>query len=307
MIGWTYRRAKRVWTKLRPPPIVTPDVVSVRIREIAPPDLEALIDLLTKGYWRAPRSYWAGVIERLTEHQTPQGYPKYGYLIENDGTPVGVILMIFTARVTNGETRVWCCGSSYYVEPQFRPYGPAMMKRAHRFKDVTYLSISPSPHTWAMLGVQGFKRLTTGVYAAIPALCPAKYGVRVRVIKEHDARLTPFEADLLESHASFGCISVVCEHQGGVHPFVFVVRRRYGLPYAYLVYSRDQADFITFAGTLGRFLAKRGVPSVVLDADGPIDGMPGKHLELLPRFWKGNERPRLGDLAYTEIPMFGVI
>jgi hypothetical protein len=307
MIGWTWRRAKRVWTKLRPIAADKPAVVAVRVREIGLPDLDGVIDLLTKGYWRSPRSYWMNVIERLTKHQTPQGYPRYGYLVENDGTLVGVILTIFTARVAEGVTSVWCCGSSYYVEPQFRLYGPTMMKKAHRFREVTYFSISPSPHTWDMLAAQGFKRLNKGVYAALPALCPALPGTRVRIIKEYDARLTPFEADLLERHAGFGCISVVCEHNGMLHPFVFVVRRRYGWPFAYLVYSPDQADFRVFAGTLGRFLAKRGIPSVVFDADGPVDGIPGKYLESLPRFWKGNERPRLGDLAYTEIPMFGVI
>ena len=67
--------------------------------------------------------------------------------------------MIFTARVSNGVTSVWCCGSSYYVEPQFRLYGPTMMKKAHRYREVTYFSISQSPHTWDMLGAQGFKRL----------------------------------------------------------------------------------------------------------------------------------------------------
>lgn len=107
MIGWTWRRAKRVWTKLRPIPADKPAVVAVRVREIGLPDLDGVIDLLTKGYWRSPRSYWMSVIERLTTHQTPQGYPRYGYLVENDGTLVGVIFDdLHRPRLGGGDQRV---------------------------------------------------------------------------------------------------------------------------------------------------------------------------------------------------------
>ena len=184
MIGWTWRRAKRVWTKLRPIPADIPAVVAVRVREIRPPGFGRGDRPVDEGLLAVPALHWMSVIERLTTHQTPQGYPRYGYLVENDGTLVGVILMIFTARVLEGVTSVWCCGSSYYVEPQFRLYGPTMMKKAHRFREVTYFSISPSPHTWDMLAAQGFKRLDKGVYAALPALCPALPGTRVRITKD---------------------------------------------------------------------------------------------------------------------------
>jgi hypothetical protein len=309
MIGWAWRRAKRVWHKIHLTPVEMPAVLSVRVREIEPSDLNGIIDLLTAGFWRYPRRHWAGIMQRLSMHQTPEGFPKYGYMLENDGTPVGVLLMIFSARTIDGVTRVWGNESSYYVEPHFRFYASLLVKRAHRHKDVTYLDLTPSSHRWTTLDSQGYKRLAKGVYASIPILCWPISGVKTRVVTDtcHDVRLEPFELDLLVAHAGYGCISVVCENKGSVHPFVFVVRRRYGLPYAYLIYSRDQADFIRFGGTLGRFLAKkRGIAVAVLDTDGPI-AVPGRLLQLKPKYWHGSERPRLGDLAYTEIPMFGVI
>jgi hypothetical protein len=45
-------------------------------------DLEAVIDLLAVGFWRAPHSYWEGVIDRVAMYHTPEGVPKYGYLLQ---------------------------------------------------------------------------------------------------------------------------------------------------------------------------------------------------------------------------------
>jgi hypothetical protein len=206
-------------------------------------------------------------------------------------------------------TSVWCNETSYYVDPRFRPYAPVLVKRSHRHKDVTYLDLTASPHRWTTLELQGYKRLAQGVYVAVPAFCRSTGEVQVRMVTDAcDEGLEPPEIELLRTHGNYGgCISVVCEHKGTAHPFVFATRRRYGVPFAYLIYSRDQTDFVRFAGPLGRFLAKRGIPVVALDADAPITGVPGRLMDLLPKWWNGPVRPRLGDLAYTEIPMFGVI
>ena len=152
-----------------------------------------------------------------------------------------------------GVTRVWCCGSSYYVEPQFRPYAYLLLKRAHRYKDVTYLDVAPSSHRWPALDAQGYKQTSQGVYAAIPALCRATPGSQVREVTEYAmSGLEPFERDLLVTHAGLRSVSLwYASNKGSVRPFVFVLRHRYGLPYAYLIYSRDQADFVLFAGALG--------------------------------------------------------
>ena len=309
MIGWTYRRAKRVWQKIHPTPLAAPTSLSVRCREIEPADLDGVIDLLMLGFWRAPRSYWVGVMHRLAAHQTPEGFPKYGYMLENDGKPVGVLLMIFTARCVDGHVSIRCGESSYYVDPRFRFYASVLIKRAHRNKDVTYLDHTASPHRWSTLDAQGYKRFAQGIYATRPALCASPPGVRVHKITGYnqDSRLEPFENDLLATHAKYEkCISVVCDHRGAAYPFVFTVRRRYGMPYAQLVYCRDQSDFVTLAGALGRFFARRGILVVELDTDAPIPGLRGK-FTVMPKFWHGPERPRQGDLAYTETPMFGGI
>ena len=62
MLGLISRASRQ----LRPEP---PAVLSLRCGEITPPALDGIIDLLT--VYQAPRKYWVGVINRLTQHQTP--------------------------------------------------------------------------------------------------------------------------------------------------------------------------------------------------------------------------------------------
>ena len=49
------------------------------------------------------------------------------------------------------------------------------------------------------------------------------------------------------------------------------------MPYAYLAYCRDLEDFFRFAAPLGRFLARRGFPLVIIDSNGPIRGLIGRY------------------------------
>ena len=79
------------------------------------------------------------------------------------------------------------------------------------------------------------------------------------------------------------------------------------IPCAQLVYCRDVDDFVRFARPIGRFLARRGQALVLIDANGPIPALIGRYFDAkMPKYFKGPDRPRLGDLAYTEAAMFGV-
>ena len=114
------------------------------------------------------------------------------------------------------------------------------------------------------------------------------------------------EIELLLAHANYGCASLTCSSGDRRHPFVFVLGRKFGLvPYAYLAYCRDLEDFVRFAGPLGRFLARRGFPVVVLDSNGPVRGLIGRYSANFPKYFKGPDQPRLGDVAYSERAMFG--
>ena len=72
-----------------------------------------------------------------------------------------------------------------------------------------------------------------------------------------------------------------------------------------LVYCRHLEDFVQFADPLGRFLAGRGFPLVVLDTNGLIEGLIGRYSDGAPKYLRSPHQPRLGDIAYPERVIFG--
>jgi hypothetical protein len=78
------------------------------------------------------------------------------------------------------------------------------------------------------------------------------------------------------------------------------------LPAVQLIYCRDVSDYVACAGAIGRFLLARGRIAVVLDANGTIEGVTGFYSEARGRkYFKGSHCPRLGDLADTELVIYG--
>jgi hypothetical protein len=279
----------------------------IRCREITTGDLTAVADLLTCGFPEQSHPSWVRVLEILSERTSPARYPRYGYLLEIDRKPVGVLITIFSTAITDDDPEtIRCCVSSWFVKPEFRSYATMLTSRALARPAVTYLNITPKQDTFRILEAQGYKRYCNGVFLAIPAV---KLLSRAKVIMFDDRRhhgLKEFEAQLLSDHAKMGCFSVVCSTKDGSYPFVFTIIRTMRVPVAYLTYCRNIGDFTRFAGSLGRFLAVRGHPFVGLDANGAVPGLLGQYFDNSPKYYIGQNAPRIGDLAYTERPLFKV-
>jgi hypothetical protein len=283
----------------------------VRSRQITDSDLPGVVDLLTKGFRRRSRQYWRVALERLGKHPTPMGFPKYGYLLQADASIVGVILLIFTTIGTGIDRVTRCNISSWYVDAAFRVYATLLTSQAFKYKDVTYLNISPATNVQPIIEAQGFSRYSNGQFCALPVLSRASDHTSVRVLsasKCPEVHFDPFERDLLLSHMEYGCIGVWCTTSQCAYPFVFTPRIVKGLiPCAQLVYCRQIEDFVQLARPIGRFLALRGRPLVLIDSNGPIPGLVGMYFNgVSPKYFKGPDPPRLGDLAYTEATMFGI-
>jgi hypothetical protein len=195
------------------------------------------------------------------------------------------------------------------VEPGYQGYAAVFMSRALRHKDVTYINISARPAARPVIMAQGFVPYSRGQYVAIPALRLRSTDSPVRICGIHltsDWRFETTDQELLSAHAGFGCISLWCVTRECAYPFVFVPRVfKRVLPGVELIYCRDIADLVRFAGPLGRFLAARGKLVIAIDANGPIAGLAGRYIEgRAPRFFKGPVPPRLGDISYTQAAMF---
>ena len=85
---------------------------------------------MTRGFAGRSRDYWMQGLRRQAAREVPNGYPRFGYMLDNDGMPVGVLLLLYTSRINGGETTIQCNLSSWYVEPAFRNYAPLLTKIA---------------------------------------------------------------------------------------------------------------------------------------------------------------------------------
>jgi hypothetical protein len=295
----------------------------IRCRRIEDADAGNVVALLARGFAaRRPRRFWERVIEVLATRSVPPGAPRYGYLLENDGAAVDVILQIFLAprqddsgdgigAVAGKKAPTRCNVSSWYVDPAYRGYAPFLVSQALKQKGVTYLNVSSVPHTRPIVEAQGYLRFSNGVFVALPCLSRQPAGIAARVITVDtppQAHFEEHERDLLRDHAGYGCMSLWCETPGRAYPFVFRERRIKGLiTCAQLIYCRDTAELVRFARPLGMYLARRRRPLLILDANGPVRGLIGKYFDqAMPKYFKGPAPPRLGDLAYTETALFGM-
>lgn len=284
-------------------------VPDLRCRRIDETDIEAVASLLARGFPERDRRFWLTALSLLTRHATPPGWPKYGYLLESGGVVRGALLLIFST-VPAGETTVTRCNlSSWYVEPSFRAYAPLLVAQATGRKDITYINSSPAPHTRPIIEAQGFSRYCEGTFVAVPMLRGLLDGVNLKVFDATREPTVNFDARdqrLLLEHAAFGCLSLWCATPEYAIPFVFRPRIARGfIPCAQLIYCRDSADLVRFAGPIGRALARRGRLFIIVDAAAPVPGRLGWYRRI-PKYYKGPQPPRLGDLAYTEQAMFGV-
>ncbi|WP_172112841.1 acyl-CoA acyltransferase [Bradyrhizobium aeschynomenes] len=282
-------------------------VIGVRIREIGTADLAAVAALLTRGFPFRREDYWLRGLERHAARPRPAGCPAFGYCLDHGGTPVGVILLLFSEVQCDGVSIVRANVSSWYVEAAFRAFSSMLVRAATRDKTVTYFNITPAPHTWPQVEAQGFSVYCRGqIYAAL-ALSPPKAGVTIGEFAEsNSAGLSAYDVDLLRQHADWGCLSMVVHEAGISYPFVFQKHRvKNWLPVYRLLYVRDMADVARFAGAIGRFLLRRGGLLVRLDANAPMTALVGWYSERRGRkYAKGPHPPDLGDLAFTEAALF---
>lgn len=289
----------------------------VACREIEEGDAAAVVALLCRGFG-AQDGHWPSALAALGARRVPPSCPRYGYCLTADGAVVGVLLLIFSDHGGGGATgtgdagadgRLRCTVSSWFVDPDYRFYASTLLKTAYRRTRCTYLNTSSEAHTRPGLLAQGYRCFAEGQVLAVPALGRRRAGVAVRRVRGRDDAGDGPHGRLLADHAESGCISLAVAAAGREHAFVFLRRRlpRLGLPVAQLVFCEDVADFVALHAALGRYLLRLGLPLVMVDAVGPVAGLPGRYLAgRMPKYAYGPTMPRLGDLAYGEDALFGL-
>lgn len=147
-------------------------------REIVEEDLSAVVALLTEGFPRRRPAYWHRGLENMRALPPVPDYPRYGYLLEEDGAVQGVILLLST-RVNNGTIRANI--SSWYVRGAYRTKAPILYRLATTQEGGLHVNLSPADHVVPIAKAFGFKPYTSGVCLinARASLRPAR-GSRLR-------------------------------------------------------------------------------------------------------------------------------
>ena len=248
---------------------------------------------------------------RMARRPPIEDCPRYGYLLEVPGRVVGVILLIHSRQMAPQGPSIRCNLSSWCVDKEFRGYAVMLHAAAVRRKDVTYVNVSPAPHTRRAIEAVRFKRFCSGQIVFAPVLSASLPDVRVLTFvaeAPEAALLSEDDRALLAEHAALGCLSIVCVKDGVAYPFVFQRRAAFHrlVPCQQLIYCRGMDEFVQFAGSIGRHLLLRAWPIFLVDANGPVPGLVGKYFaEYGPKYFKGPFPPRIGDLSYTELVILG--
>jgi hypothetical protein len=281
----------------------------VTCRPIGKADLPGITDLLHRGFPTRGTRYWSAGLQRLAANRPAAGFVQFGHMLESDGVPVGVLLSISSRWVPDDGAR--CNISSWYVTPEFRAYAPFLVARATRNPSATYINVSPAVHTIPIIAAQGFTRFNSGVFVSPVSVMAVRDKARLAWLPRHWAQIgaiPPSVMQLLTDHYQFGCLCLWLQEESGGLPFIF--RRRFvtpaRIPCAQLIYCPTLEDLERHAGRIGRFLALRGMPFVMVPTDRPLRRISGKLFpEKQPMYRRGPQSGRSSDLAYTEAAIFG--
>ncbi len=291
----------------QPQPNTAPDARAIRCRAIAAEDLDAVGQLLARGFPERSLDYWRQGLEVLRDRPAIADTPRYGFMIEDGGQVHGVLLTLYVPGRPNGAQR--CHLSSLYVDPDYRHLALHLDRASTRDKTTTYVNISPAEHTRKFIAALGYVSLNEDTVLALPWLSAPRPGVRVAAYTPaDDARLTAGEARLAADHLALGCHVLVAADGAGASVFVFQNKPLPGVKKGavHVIYTPSMERLVHLTGPLGRALLPRGIAAWKLDAAAVPRGLVGRAFTGRSARWaKGPNPPGPNDLSYSELVIFG--
>jgi hypothetical protein len=275
------------------------------IREIAEEDLPAVVALLAEGFPSRRSVYWRRGFENMRALPALPGYPRYGYLLEEDGAVQGLILLLST-RNADGIPRANL--TAWYVRAAYRSKAVFLYKLAIRQNGGLHLNLSPSAHVLPIVERFGFKPYTGGVCLldARAALRPARGWRLTRYEPGRGCGLSAAAEELAARHHDYGC-TVLILHSGAAAPELIIYRVKWikGLiPCAQMLLGAP-GQVLSAAGPLMRHLLGRAIPLALVDISEDTESAgarryPGRNV----RYVKG-PAPAVGDMTDSELALFG--
>jgi hypothetical protein len=282
--------------------------VFMRIRPIVPEDRTAVVELLVEGFPSRSGNYWKAAFDFLAKQDTPANHLQFGSVMEHNAQLVGVLLLIWTPTNLLPEGQMRANLSSWYVKTEYRSLAAMLLAKVSRSAAVTYTNVSPAPNTIEICLALGFKQYSSGQSVCLPLLGYNQSVTRVSRFEAGRSGLDPVDDAIAAKHVAMGCLAFVSQHEGKKCLFLFVRRKvKNWIPAAQLVFCDSIDAFRACARALGGALAKHGLLLIICDANGRLEQVPSIYFHgKVPKYFKGPDTPRIGDLSFTEIPVFGI-
>ena len=275
------------------------------IREITDDDLDAVRELLVEGFPLRSRDYWSQGLANLGSLPRVDGFPRYGYVVDADGAPQGVLLTITSDHGAQGMRTHF---SSWYVREGYRQFALLLFREALELENTTFVNPSPADHILAILKRFGFEPYTGGMVMLDLRTAMRRRSSRgaVQRLGIGDlAGLSEPERRLAEDHLRMGCDVLRLETEGRAG--LLIHRRKWikrAMPSSQVIFA-DPDLLLELAGPVMRALASHGSLLALCDVDQVRAPASGRVVQRGVRYFKGAEAPAVGDLSYSELAIFG--
>ena len=273
------------------------------LRPIGFQSLDEALPVLARGFPAAPAAFWDSGLSRLRQYGAADPAARAGYLLEAEGSDVGVILTIPSTREIGGESHSVVNLSSWYIDERHRWRGPRMLQQVVSNATTLYTDLTPTEPVRAMIGRFGFRNWTEGTLIfmlPLLALKPAKSAHVFPLHKLPSDTFPPFTRRMLDDHAALGCIAAGLWDGDNLHPLIFSRTKRARVPIARLIYAESCDLVITHLAAISRFLLREKLLLMAMNANAQ-DRVAGSFFtESAPAFLKGQTTPPQCDLAYCE-------
>ncbi|WP_165838722.1 acetoacetate--CoA ligase [Roseicella frigidaeris] len=212
------------------PGVVAKAAGAPRIRPVTPADLEPLARLLAAGFGES------GIGPAQWRHLFGPPWPddggSWGWLLTVDEAIVGVLGTVRARHPLRGDAPL-CNLSSWYVHPDYRGWGSALLVAALGEADATWTSFTPSSLSLQALAALDFRRLDTA-RIFLPPLAHAETlaapGLRIDCAPATvRGLLDPAERQVFDDHAPFDCLQMVAR-DATERAYLVLKRRRDPLP-----------------------------------------------------------------------------
>jgi hypothetical protein len=278
-----------------------------QIRPIREEDLPAVTALYCEMFPGRDAAYFETGFKAIAGREIPVGTETYGYLIDDDG-PQGAILTISSwhgapdARQLYINLSTWCARRSHLH------FARELYRLAGERNDAVNTNLSAAPHTIKSVLKCGYEARTTGQFATFAA---RGRGTRGRVLTPAQAfamGMAEHHRQMLEDHAKMGALTPCLEAEGRILPLMMVRRKVRGfIPAAQLIYCADTAWLYRNAHALFWWLRLRGLPALIVDANGPVPQFVGRFFPGKGhRYFRGLEPGLDVDHSYSEMVYLGI-